>query len=81
MLKQAQSSSNRAGFVPDITTTSYSESMSVDFAILASLLLTPGMIRIDVDFTNVHAEAVDLRGFIALLCKALFLHSNRYLDS
>lgn len=81
IIKQGQGSATRSGFLSDIISTQYNESLATDFAAIASTLLVPGYCQIDIDWNDVLRDATELNGFIALLCKSIFMRSEGTLDS
>lgn len=81
IIKQGQTSATRSGFLPDIISVQYVPGMAADFAVIIATLLAPGYSQIDIDWSDVPAEATEMVGFIALLSKAIFMRSNGPLDS
>lgn len=81
IIKQATASFTRSGFLSDVTSVIYSANMASDFSVIVSTLLAPGYAQVVIDWDDVPSEAVEMRGMIAILCKAIFMRSNGTLDS
>lgn len=81
LMKQAQGSATRSGFLPDVISVQYTPDMAADFTVLLSTLLCPGYLQVDVDWSDCPNYSVDLQGFIALICKAFFMYSEGRLSS
>lgn len=81
IIKQGQASATRSGFLSDVVSTQYNPSMLPDFATIVSTFLTPGYVQVEIDWSDCPAEATDFLGFISILSKLIFMHSNTPLDS
>lgn len=60
LMKQAQGSATRSGFLPDVISVQYTPDMATDFTALLSTLLCPGYIQIDIDWSDCPNYSVDL---------------------
>lgn len=78
LIKEAQGSANRAGFLSDVAGTRYHESMAQDVFTIISNYLCPGFMQVNINWSDVPVEAIDLGGFIALICKLIFAYNEEY---
>lgn len=67
---------NRSTVVSTLNQIQYSDSMKDDFSLIVSSLMCPGMVRFNIDFSDVEPADTDIRGVISLFCKAIFSFST-----
>ncbi|KAL6969037.1 hypothetical protein U1Q18_044663 [Sarracenia purpurea var. burkii] len=75
LLKQAGTGVSAASFQSNIASFTFRPEMASDIIALVSSYHTPGHIIFNIDFTEIPEESLDLRLFIALLCKLVFFRS------
>lgn len=81
IVKESMQSATRSGWLSDIAATQYMPHMAADFSAIVGSLLAPGYISIYIDWSDVPEEATEFAGFIAVMCKALFMRSDTQLDN
>lgn len=74
LLKSASTSATRPTYINSLVNVVYSDYMGEEIAMYVNSLLCPGSILFEIDYDDITNDAVELKGFISLIAKAVFFY-------